>query len=91
MRFEAIKYVWKPESPRIDQMEKKQMTSSTTVHKESQGLLHEQITWPLLKTAGDDSSSPPTPIRDKYLHSCTQWKLNQLDSLRTADGGMHFI
>jgi hypothetical protein len=31
VRLKATKYVWKPESPIIDQMEKKQITSSTTV------------------------------------------------------------
>ena len=31
VRLEATRYVWKPERPITDQMEKKQMTSSTTV------------------------------------------------------------
>lgn len=31
VRLEATRYVWKPERPKMDQMEKKQMTSSTTV------------------------------------------------------------
>lgn len=42
VRLEAIKYVWKPESPRMDQMEKKQITSSTTVHKESRFVTFKQ-------------------------------------------------
>lgn len=33
VRLEATKYVWKPERPRMDQMEKKQTTSSTTLRK----------------------------------------------------------
>lgn len=42
MRLEATKYVWKPERPSIDQMEKKQITNSTTVHKEESR--HDNIT-----------------------------------------------
>lgn len=31
VRLEATRYVWKPERPKIDQTEKKQITSSTAV------------------------------------------------------------
>lgn len=38
VRFEATRYVWKPERPKIDQTEKKHMTSSTAVTVGSRGI-----------------------------------------------------
>lgn len=31
VRLEATRYVWNPERPRMDQIEKKQMTNSSTL------------------------------------------------------------
>lgn len=88
VRLDATRYVWKPDRPKMDQTEKKQITSSTAVEdavKERKQELLQRPTGPagfvrtVLKDICQDSPAgrtpglgPPGPLKEEKKKSDTE-------------------